>query len=59
MKKRLLTFLTIASAFVMNAQVNLVKDIRVGTANGSPANLTVFNSKIYFSANNGTVGIEL
>ena len=33
---------------------NLVKDIRVGSSNGSPFAFFIFNNKLYFSANDGT-----
>lgn len=50
MKKQLLYILTITSAFVMNAQVTLLKDINTGTGNSLPENLTLFNNKIFFGA---------
>ena len=36
----------------------LVKDINVGTASASPANMTRLGSKVLFNATNGTSGIE-
>jgi len=37
----------------------LVKDIRSGSNNSTPNNLTNVNNILYFSANNGTDGVEL
>jgi len=55
MKKQLLTFLTIASAFAMNAQVTLVKDINnSGSLGSSPAVLFTFNNAIYFYADDSS-----
>lgn len=42
------------------AGTHIVKDINTGSGVGSnPANLTVYNGKLYFTANNGTNGTEL
>ncbi|MCF8275038.1 MAG: T9SS type A sorting domain-containing protein [Flavobacteriaceae bacterium] len=54
MRKQLLTFLTIASAFAMNAQVTLLKDINSGTGNSLPSELTLFNNKLYFGGDDAT-----
>lgn len=63
MKKQLLYILTITTAFALNAQVTLLKEINstttVFSGNSNPANLIAFNGKIFFSANNGVVGTEL
>jgi ELWxxDGT repeat protein len=37
----------------------IVKDIRTGTASSSPRNLVALGNKFYFSATDGTSGIEL
>ena len=37
----------------------LVKDIRPGTSSSSPDELTVFNGRLFFEANDGTNGFEL
>lgn len=37
----------------------LVKDIYPGTYGSNPSNLTVFNNKLYFAANDGIYGTEL
>ena len=37
----------------------IVYDIRNGTNSSSPTELTVYNNKLYFSANNGSSGAEL
>ena len=37
----------------------LVKDIRPGTSSSSPDELTVFNGRLFFEANDGTNGSEL
>ncbi|MDB4273807.1 T9SS type A sorting domain-containing protein [Algibacter sp.] len=51
MKKQLLLLLAFTSAFAMNAQVTLVKEINdSGTSSSFPANLFVFNNNIYFAA---------
>ncbi len=39
--------------------VKQAADINVGTGSSSPSGLTVFNSALYFSANNGSTGAEL
>ena len=55
MKKQLLLLLTFMSAFAMNAQVTLVKEINdSGTSSSFPANLFVFNNKIYFAADDSS-----
>ena len=55
MKKQLLLLLTFMSAFAMNAQVTLVKEINdSGTSSSLPANLFVFNNKIYFAADDSS-----
>jgi ELWxxDGT repeat protein len=41
------------------AGTKIVKDIRSGSADASPANLTVVDSMLFFSANNGSTGSEL
>jgi ELWxxDGT repeat protein len=51
MKKRLLTCIALITAITINAQVTLVKEINdSGTSSSFPANLTAFNGKIYFAA---------
>lgn len=39
--------------------VNLVADLRMGTSDGSPSQLTVMGDQLFFTGNNGTNGIEL
>ncbi|MCF8254978.1 MAG: PKD domain-containing protein [Bacteroidia bacterium] len=41
------------------AGTKIVKDIRSGSADASPANLTAVDSMLFFSANNGSTGSEL
>ncbi|MDN3664561.1 T9SS type A sorting domain-containing protein [Algibacter miyuki] len=51
MKKQLLSIVAVAGALILNAQVTLVKEINdAGSSNSSPANLTVHNGQIFFSA---------
>jgi len=51
MKKQLLLLLAFTTVFAINAQVTLVKEINdIGASNSSPTNLTIFNGKIYFQA---------
>ena len=59
MKKFYLFF--ILAIFCANsfAQIELVKDIYIGTEGSVPANLYVFDNQIYFKATDGTAGIEL
>lgn len=55
MNKKLLVLASFISAITLNAQVTLVKEINdSGTSSSSPVNLTVFNGKIYFSADDST-----
>ena len=37
----------------------MVKDINPGVANSSPSNFISFDNMLYFSANNGSSGVEL
>ena len=51
MKTQLLILTALISAFAMNAQVTLVKEINdSGTSSSLPANLTEFGGNIYFGA---------
>ncbi|MGY5353985.1 T9SS type A sorting domain-containing protein [Wenyingzhuangia sp. IMCC45467] len=55
MKKTILSFLTIATAFSLNAQVVQVKEINnSGTSSSSPANLFVYQNHIYFAADDSS-----
>lgn len=42
-----------------HAQVSRVLDIRPGTANSNPTEMTAWNGEVVFAANNGTQGAEL
>ncbi len=61
MKKYLVGFF-IVFAFMPNSLAQtftLVKDIRAGVSTSAPDELTAFNNKLFFRANNGTNGNEL
>jgi trimeric autotransporter adhesin len=61
MKKYLVGFF-IVFAFMPNSLAQtftLVKDIRAGVSTSAPDELTAFNNKLYFRANNGINGNEL
>ncbi len=47
------------SAYADTYSYNLVKEIRSGTGASIPANFVEYNGKLYFSATDGTTGIEL
>ncbi|WP_300672709.1 ELWxxDGT repeat protein [Soonwooa sp.] len=59
MKKVYLSLLMLTAALYQSQSVELVKDIRPGSGSGSPANFVQYNNKLYFSANDGTTGVEL
>lgn len=55
MKKQLLTCIALITAITINAQVTLVKEINdSGSSSSSPNNLTVYNGKIYFGADDSS-----
>lgn len=63
MKKTILSLITLATLATANAQttnISLLKDINLsGPSTGGNRNYTVYNSKMYFVANDGVTGGEL
>jgi len=54
------TFLALLLSQALSAQtVTLFKDINSGTNGSSPSNFAIFDSKLFFTANDGVVGSEL
>ena len=52
-------FLVLLAAGAAPAVVSQVADIYPGSSGSFPGYLTVFNSELYFGANDGTTGAEL
>lgn len=54
MKKQLLLLFAVTAVVMGHAQITLVKDINPGTGNGNPANLIVFDNKIFMAADDSS-----
>lgn len=43
----------------INSNTSILKDLRIGVSSSNPENMTLFNGNVFFSAYNGSLGIEL